>query len=65
MFGKFIEFLFYLINGEEQHIYINNKVIFIGIYTPTTIGTQIVTVTYKGNSNYLGDKVTTTFEATA
>jgi len=57
--------IFVKVNGEEQHIKTDNKGIFTCIYTPTTAGTQNVEVRYKGNSNYLGDKVTTTFEVNA
>ncbi|MBE6486673.1 MAG: hypothetical protein E7Z85_07540 [Methanosphaera stadtmanae] len=52
------------VNGEEQHIFTDSKGIFTCTYTPTKAGIQNVTVTYKGNTNYLGDKVTKSFEAT-
>jgi len=57
--------IFVTVNGEQQHITTNTKGVFTCTYTPTSAGTQNVTVNYKGNVNYLGDKVTTTFEATA
>ncbi|MBE6486929.1 MAG: hypothetical protein E7Z85_08835 [Methanosphaera stadtmanae] len=53
--------IYVTINGEKQHIYTNTKGIFTCTYTPTSAGTQNVTVTYKGNTNYLGDKVTKSF----
>ena len=53
------------INGEVQHIKTDTKGIFTCTYTPVSAGTQNVTITYKGSTNYLGDKVTSTFEATA
>ena len=46
------------INGEEQHVKTDTKGIFTCTYTSTSAGTQYVTVTYKGNSNYLADKAT-------
>jgi len=49
------------INGVQQHVKTDSKGIFTCTYTPTSAGTQNLTVTYKGNSNYLGDKVTKSF----
>ncbi|MBE6485285.1 MAG: hypothetical protein E7Z85_00390 [Methanosphaera stadtmanae] len=54
--------IFVKVNGEEQQIKTDTKGIFICTYTSTSAGTHNLTVTYKGNSNYLGDKVTTSFE---
>ena len=51
------------INGVEQHVKTDTKGVFTCTYTPTSAGTQNVTVTYKGNSNYLGDKITKSFTA--
>ena len=55
--------IFVKVNGVEQQIKTDTKGMFTCTYSPTSAGTQNVTVTYKGNSNYLGDKATKSFEA--
>jgi predicted secreted protein len=57
--------IFVKINGVQQRILTDNNGVYTCTYTPTSAGTQNITVTYKGNVNYLGDEVTTTFEVTA
>ena len=49
------------INSVQQQVYTDNQGIYTCTYIPTSAGTYNVTVTYKGNSNYLGDKKTTLF----
>ncbi|MBE6513390.1 MAG: hypothetical protein E7Z75_09690 [Methanobrevibacter olleyae] len=54
--------IYITINKEKYHILTDANGTYTLNYTPTTKGTNNITITYKGNKNYQATNITTTFE---
>ena len=52
------------INREQYHVLTDKNGTYTLNYTPTTIGTNNITILYKGNKNYEASNLTTSFQVT-